>query len=226
MKLKKSRGANLERLRISFFLMGLCFAGAIVLSAFEWRKPLKDVRSLEGFIEEELPPETVNAFIPKDDLKPLPSNQKAVIDIFQIVDEFEGSKEGKNEDVNLDLSGDPDLEHIGFLPEKKDEEELPIPESNVPQFPGGMSELGAFLQSNLRYPPEARANGVKGTVWLIFLVDKNGNVSNIQVERGIGMGCDREAMRVVSLMPKWIPGKQRGIPVDVLYKLPIRFELK
>jgi protein TonB len=226
MKLKKSRGANLERLRISFFLMGLCFSGAIVLSAFEWRTPLNDVRSLEGSIEYELPPEAVNPFIPKDELKPRPDNQQAVIDVLQIVEEIEGSEEGKNDDPGLDLSVDPDIEQIGFLPEEKDEEELPVPESTVPQFPGGMSALSDFLQANLKYPSRARANGVKGTVWVTFLVDKNGNVSNIQTVRGIGMGCDEEAMRVVSLMPQWIPGKQRGIPVDVLYKLPVRFDLR
>jgi protein TonB len=142
------------------------------------------------------------------------------------VDEIEKSEEGKSEEPSLDLFSDPDLEQIGFLPEKKEEEELPVPESTVPQFPGGMSALSDFLQANLKYPSRARANGVKGTVWVTFLVDKHGNVSNIQTVRGIGMGCDEEAMRVVSLMPKWIPGKQRGIPVDVLYKLPVRFELR
>lgn len=226
MKLKKSRGANLERLRMSFFLMGLCFSGAIVLTAFEWRTHLKDVETLKGEFGRELPPETVDAFIPNKEKAAKPKEQKAVIDILRIVEELESMNEGAKEDLNLDLEGDPELEPIGYIPEEKDEEELPVPESTVPMFPGGMSALGNFLQNNLQYPSRAREYGVKGTVWVTFLVDKKGNVSNIQVVRGIGMGCDKEAMRVVRIMPKWIPGKQRGRPVDVLYKLPIKFHLR
>jgi len=226
MKLKKSRGANLEKLRMSFFLMGLCFSGAIVLTAFEWRTPLKDIETLEGDFGRELPPETVDAFIPKKEKAAKPKQQKAVIDILQIVKELESMNEGAKEDLNSNLEGDPELESIGFIPEEKNEEELPVPESTVPMFPGGMSALGNFLQKNLQYPSRAREYGVKGTVWVTFLVDKKGNVSNIQVVRGIGMGCDQEAMRVVGIMPKWIPGKQRGRPVDVLYKLPIKFHLR
>lgn len=226
MKLKKSGGANLERLRITFFLMGLCFSGALVLSAFEWRSPINDTKRLAGSPTIDMPPETVTIHVPKNELKPKPRSQQVIIDILKIVDEIERSKEGKSKEPGLDLSSDPNVESIGYLPEEREEEELPVPESTVPQFPGGMSALGNFLQSNLNYPPRARANGVKGTVWVTFLVDKKGNVTNIQIARGIGMGCDEEAMRVVSLMPKWIPGKQRGIPVDVLYKLPVRFDLK
>jgi len=224
MKLKKSRGANLERLRIFFFLMGLCISGALVLTAFEWRTSKKEISTLGELSDNELPPETTVAVVSKNEKREI-HKQEVVIDVLKLVEELEKSDEGKSDEPKLELSGEPEPISIGFLPEKRDEEELPVPESTVPQFPGGMTALSDFLKNNLEYPARAKSNGVKGTVWVAFLVDKNGNVNNIQVLRGIGMGCDEEAMRVVGLMPKWIPGKQRGRPVDVLYRLPVKFTI-
>lgn len=226
MKLKKSRGANLEALRISFFLMGLCFSGALVLTAFEWRTPQKTVEQFSLDLEgTDIYVEPAPIYVPPRKNLQTKSN-KPVIDYFDLVNEIEKSIEGEKEEPSLDLSGDPDLEHIGYLPESREEEELPTPKSSAPMFPGGMDALGDFLSEQVSYPSLARNRGVQGTVWVIFLIDKHGNVSNIQVSKGIGMGCDEEAKRVVAAMPTWIPGKQRGIPVDVLYKLPIKFVLQ
>ncbi|GAB4032862.1 TonB family protein [Spirosoma jeollabukense] len=96
----------------------------------------------------------------------------------------------------------------------------------VPQFPGGMRALGEYINKNLRYPAEARKKKVEGRVFLRFIVSQTGDVQDVQILKGIGSGCDEEATRVVNQMPKWIPGKQAGRPVNVQYNLPIQFSLE
>ena len=95
----------------------------------------------------------------------------------------------------------------------------------MPEFPGGQTELMKFLNKNLRYPPAARENGIEGRVVVQFVVDETGNISDLQVLRDIGGGCAEEAVRVVKQMPNWKPGKQNGNPVKVYYKLPVTFKL-
>lgn len=96
----------------------------------------------------------------------------------------------------------------------------------MPQFPGGEKEMMNFIRSNLRYPVLAQEMGVSGTVIINFVIDKNGGITNINLTRGIGSGCDEEAIRVLKLMPKWTPGRQGGRTVRVSYNLPFRFVLK
>ncbi|MCX6214634.1 TonB family protein [Spirosoma sp.] len=96
----------------------------------------------------------------------------------------------------------------------------------VPEFPGGIRALYQYLARNLRYPVEARQNKVQGRVYVKFIVDKTGDIRELRVLKGIGGGCDEEAIRVVSQMPNWIPGKQQGKAVSVMYNLPIQFSLE
>lgn len=94
-----------------------------------------------------------------------------------------------------------------------------------PQFPGGHDARLKFLEENIHYPDEARNSLVQGTVYISFVVEKDGSITDIRVLRGIGAGCDEEAVRVIKLMPRWKPGKQRGKPVRVHFNLPIKFSL-
>lgn len=94
-----------------------------------------------------------------------------------------------------------------------------------PEFPGGEEKLMKFLTTNLKYPQIARENAVEGNVYVKFIIEKDGSITNIQVARGIGYGCDQEAVRVVKTMPKWEPGKQRGTPVRSRFILPFKFKL-
>jgi protein TonB len=96
----------------------------------------------------------------------------------------------------------------------------------MPAFPGGDRGLVAYLAENIKYPPVAIEAGVTGTVFITFVIGKDGKVENVKVLRGIGGGCDDEAVRVVSNMPAWLPGKQRGQPVMVQFNLPIKFSLE
>jgi protein TonB len=96
----------------------------------------------------------------------------------------------------------------------------------MPEFPGGMGELMKYLAENIKYPPLAKESGIQGRVFINFVVEPNGSISNVKVLRGIGGGCDEEAVRVVSKMPNWKPGKQRGKAVRVSYNLPVKFTLQ
>jgi protein TonB len=95
----------------------------------------------------------------------------------------------------------------------------------MPQFPGGDEALLKFLSQNLHYPAEAKETNITGTVYIYFVVEPDGSISSLKVKRGIGAGCDEEALRVVRLMPVWSPGKQRGMPVRVQFTLPVKFTL-
>jgi periplasmic protein TonB len=95
-----------------------------------------------------------------------------------------------------------------------------------PGYPGGDEARIKYLQDNIKYPDEAKELGVQGKVFVTFVVEIDGSISDVRVLRGIGAGCDEEAVRVVRNMPKWVPGKQRGVPVRVQFNLPIKFTLQ
>ncbi|MGE5424519.1 MAG: energy transducer TonB [Syntrophothermus sp.] len=95
-----------------------------------------------------------------------------------------------------------------------------------PGYPGGDEARMKYLQENTKYPEEAKELGVQGKVFVTFVVEVDGSITDVRVLRGIGAGCDEEAVRVVKSMPRWIPGKQRGVPVRVQFNLPIKFTLQ
>lgn len=109
---------------------------------------------------------------------------------------------------------------------KEDSEDIFTIVEQWPQYTGGENAMNDFLNKNLTYPKQALRQGIQGKVWLGFIVNKEGKVSDVEVLRGIGGGCDEEAVRVIKLMPDWIPGRQSGKPVSVKYKFPINFTLR
>jgi len=96
----------------------------------------------------------------------------------------------------------------------------------MPSFPGGDIERNKFLAKNIVYPQQASENGIQGTVYVSFIVDTDGKIEDVKILRGIGGGCEEEALRVVKLMPRWKPGKQDGKTVRILYTMPIYFKLQ
>jgi len=96
----------------------------------------------------------------------------------------------------------------------------------MPAFPGGHEAMMKHLSRSLKYPDEAAENGIQGKVFVAFVVERDGSINEVKVLRGIGGGCDQEAIRVVKGMPKWTPGKLAGKEVRVRYNLPIIFKLQ
>ena len=108
--------------------------------------------------------------------------------------------------------------------EVKDSMQLTIVEER-PTFPGGTEALLNFLRANVKYPPIAKETGITGTVIISFLIEKDGSISNIKVINSIGGGCNEEAIRVVNMMPKWTPAKQKGKPIRTQFQIPLYFFL-
>jgi len=96
----------------------------------------------------------------------------------------------------------------------------------MPSFPGGMAALMAYLQKSIKYPPVAEENGIQGRVVCTFVVERDGSVTDVRVAKSVDPSLDKEAVRVVSALPKWIPGKQNGQSVRVKYTLPVTFRLQ
>jgi len=114
---------------------------------------------------------------------------------------------------------------------QNDEQSLPVDKTiftvveEMPEFPGGRDELIKYLSTSVKYPEEAKEKGIQGRVFLNFIVEKDGSIDSVKLLRGIGSGCDEEAIRVISSMPNWSPGMQRDKAVRVSYNIPIKFTL-
>lgn len=172
------------------------------------------------------------------------ANQQQVTDLLIVEDEkIEEDKQVKDQEKVLeneaavgtvDISeGTNDLNKVMIktevIEEPKVEEEQPMNIAMVeqkPQFPGGEAEMYKWLGANIVYPPAAAEEGVSGRVVVEFVVGKDGSITNVRVVRPRHPALDKEAVRVVKAMPKWIPGRNNGQPVKVTYTLPVTFKLQ
>lgn len=224
MDVKKKFGSNLEKKKKSFLTIGLLFSLAIVLAAFEYRTFPENIQVLGKFDHDLIEEEVIPVSLPVPPPPPPPPAPTTRIEIV----EDDVAIEDELEIVDIEVELDSKIDEV--LPEELEElivedEIFPIVE-NMPEFPGGEKELFIYLGKNIKYPPMAKDVGIKGKVYVTFVVDKNGSITDVSVLHGIGGGCDEEAIRVVKAMPKWSPGKQRGKAVKVQFNLPVNFILK
>jgi protein TonB len=160
--------------------------------------------------------------------QPEPPKAPQVTTILEVV----GDDEIIQDEIDISIEDRPDQAAQTYVPVLVEEAPEPVAEEiftfveEYPEFPGGEKALYEYIKNNIRYPEVARTSGITGTVYVQFVVEKDGSISDVKVLRGIGGGCDEEAVRVVKSMPKWKPGKQRGQPVRVYYTLPIDFKIK
>ena len=224
MEAKKTPKADLEGKKRTFLQIGIAIALGAALVAFEWKhyeRPEVSLGTLEiDFIEEEDIPITRQEQPPPPP-PPEPSQELIIVD-----DDVE-----LEEEFTIDMDADVFTEVQEFTPiqfeeeEEVDEDVIFTVVEDQPQFPGGEEARQKFLEDNLRYPQMAREAGIQGTVFVTFVVETDGSVTDVQILRGIGGGCDQEAVRVVEMMPRWEPGRQRGQAVRVQFNMPIRFRL-
>ena len=135
----------------------------------------------------------------------------------------------KNKDVSSNSTlapKDKDVSISTASKQKDDKEKVYTYIDQMPSFPGGDEGLYSFISNNLVYPDVAKRAGIMGKIYVQFVVDKDGSVTDVNVQKGIGAGCDEEAVRVVKMMPKWIPGKNKGELVKIRIAIPIVFALK
>jgi protein TonB len=149
-----------------------------------------------------------------------------VTDILNIV---EDDVELEEELIIQDTEATEDTE-VDFTDMTTEEEEEDAPVffivEEMPEFPGGEQALHKFLASNIEYPVIAQENGIQGRVYVKFVVNTDGSITDVEIARGVDPSLDKEALRVVRSMPKWKPGKQRGKAVRVSYTVPINFVLQ
>jgi protein TonB len=235
MEMKKTPQADLESERTTFFLLGFAVALASLFVVLEWRTEETLSPDWEGFssiyIENEYNEPLVAA--------PIEPETK----IEQIESPVEESPKVAYENYTI-VEKAPDIEYVNpdFLEKiPENEPDVPLPEKTpsreavseaiyteaevMPQYPGGNIEMNRYLIKNLTYPASASSQRIQGRVWCSFIVNKDGVLSNIQIERGVYISLDQEALRVLQAMPAWVPGTIRGEPVRVKVYLPIVFKL-
>ncbi len=223
MIVKKSPQANLENKRLPLFFLGILFATAIVLTAFEWRTfeevTVLPETGLPLYLDDE---QIFTAVVQKEKLK-APEPRKANPDILNIVETMtEPEPEVLFPDIDEPIIYD--IEPIGesLAPEEKI---FRIVEE-MPEFPGGESARGNYMKNTLRYPSAPLNMGISGTVYVSFIVNKKGEIEEVFVLQGVHPDLDAEAMRVIKSMPVWKPGMQRGVPVKVQFSVPIKFSAR
>ncbi|MCD4665966.1 MAG: energy transducer TonB [Bacteroidales bacterium] len=229
MTLKKSKKADLEGKIFIFREIGLVITLAILLLGLGWKSYEKQGIELITRNVENIPEEMIEiSHQEKPPLPPKPPQQTSIIEIVENDIEVE-------EDIIIDVEADQETEieeYVANLTLSFDEEEVAEEElifmvvESMPCFPGGDVARIKYLNESIKYPEMARESGIQGLVFVTFVVEKDGSVSNVKILRGIGGGCDEEAIRVIKNMPKWIPGKQRNVPVRVQFNMPIRFVLR
>jgi len=220
---KKSEKADLSRKSGLYMNIGLVASLILVITAFEWRfyddGALADLGQVTDDFEEMLD-------IPQTEQPPPPPPVIQQPEIIEVPDEEEIEEEIE---VNLDveITDDDVIEEVIFEESVEEEvaDEIFTIVEQQPAFPGGMSAFYQFVQKKMKYPSQARRMGIEGKVFVQFVVDKAGNITEVTAVKGIGAGCDQEAVRVIKSSPKWKAGKQRGKTVKVRMILPITFKL-
>lgn len=224
MEQKKSDKANLETKRTVFMEIGFIIALALVFVAFEYKSYDKVEYSNMERVVDDTPEEIIP--ITEQKVKPPPPKPPPQVTIINVVeDDVE-----VEDDIEIDIEFDEDeaMEEFEFVVEDEEieEEHIFLVVENMPEFPGGEAAMYKFIGKNIEYPRMAKESGISGRVFITFVVERDGSVSDVQILRGIGGGCDEEAVRVIRKMPRWSPGKQRGKPVRVQYRMPIKFTLQ
>ncbi len=227
MEIKKSPKADLDSKKLTFTLVGLVVALFVVWRVFEYKS--YDKQNLDTFARQVEVMEEEMVEITKQEMpKPQVQAPKPQVTQIQVV---EDDVEVEDIDINAEVNQDEIIEEYVYEAPEIEEEEIEEEEvfksvEEQPEFPGGVAKLLEYVQKNLKYPMMARESDIQGRVFVGFIVEKDGSITNVQVLRGIGGGCDEEAVRVVQSLPKFKPGKQRGNPVRVQYTLPIVFKLQ
>lgn len=242
MEIKKSKVADLEGKRTTWFLLGLILVLSVLFVAFEYTErsvgESADVSSFDELSDNvDLMPITKQ---PDNRIPFMPSKvpTRKVATRIAIVDNAVGQSEG------VELSGSSQqLENgDGAGPEAKEGEEQtqalsPVATDmkdnplnfhvveDLPQFPGGAVEFMKWLTKNLRYPAAAQRQKIEGKVVVQFILNKDGTVSSLKVVKPLNADCDHEALRVMRMMPKWKPGVQNDKPCRTMVCIPIIFKL-
>ena len=231
MEVKKSLRADLERQRLQRMALGLVTAVALLFVALEYNSQQDDMDDMEG-LEDFIRDAELMATLPvQEDMIPLPVEEEKV----KLPEKLNLVEEDVNDAPDITLEQAPEVSSNELV----DERDEPQPEAvdmadeplsfrvveELPQFPGGAVEMMKWLTKNLKYPASAQQRKVQGRVVAQFIVEKDGSVTHLQVTQKLDPACDREAMRVLRMMPKWKAGVQNDQPCRTMVCIPIVFRL-
>lgn len=228
METKKTPKANLENKRPTWLLVGYVTVLAFMFVAFEWTRDIRVDTS--GRINENVFEQDMEIPLTRQpEVTPPPPPQVTPInDVLTIIDD-DATAEETNFASSEETGEDVVIKHIPVTVDEDvvvEDEIFVIVEEN-PQFPdGGTAGLLQYLGKNIKYPTIPQENGTQGRVTVQFVVNKDGGIVDVKVIRGVDPYLDKEAVRVISTMPKWIPGKQRGVPVRCKFTVPVTFKLQ
>lgn len=232
---------DLNEKRVLFFEIGLIIALGAILLLFNWKQVEETWNAPITYnpewdrvltVEDVTPRTRQRTFAPPPpdvelSTSPLSGNIETVLQDIQ-ESELASTEITSDRDVAIPASAFTGESPSVAIPDEtgSGEAEVFVVVEEMPSFPGGDNRLLEFLSRELRYPSLALESKIQGLVVVQFIIDENGNITQPTVTRGIGGGCDEEALRVIKSMPVWKPGKQRGRAVKVRYNLPVRFQLK
>jgi periplasmic protein TonB len=223
MELKKNPEVDLTKQEGFFFKIGLAASLLLCIIIFEWKTydalSLANLGSVRDDFEEIIE-------IPQTDHLPPPPPVIQQPEIVEVPDEKEIEQVEVN--LNVEVNEETKVEVVQQVTQAVEEEEVDMIFTVVEEQAspvGGMPAFYEYLRKNINYPELAKKMGIEGKVFVEFVIDKNGKPFDVKVMRGIGGGCDEEAVRVVKAMPAWNPGKQRGRPVKSKMVVPISFKI-
>lgn len=222
MELKKNDGANIEKSRLAFTAVGFLFVGSLVLASFSYKvgKISED--------EEGLGPKTADVKFVQEEVKdtpPPPDTPPPTVDAPPPPQEEIVEEENTETEPETIVTPPPPVD-LGPIDQPVIEAEIVDFPDVEATFPGGAAEMQRWINSNVQYPQTSIEMNEQGRVYLSFVVEPDGSITNVTVERGISGDLDKEAKRVVRSMPKWTPGEAAGKKVRTRCRLPIIFTLE
>ena len=227
MVVRKNPSVDLERYRVLHLGIGYVLSLLIVIIAFEWK--FYDDSSLVNLSNDfnGLFEETFDIPITEQPPPPPPPSKSSYVELIEVPD-IEEIEEDIQINLDIEITEEMAVEEMEIefteIEEEIADEIFAIVEQN-PKPIGGYEAFYAYIFKNIKYPRVALASSVEGKVFVQFVVNKNGELTDFEVVKGVGFGCDEEAVRVLQSAPNWIPGKQRGKPVKVRIVIPIKFIL-
>lgn len=229
METKKNDNVNIEKRKGIFFQLGLVIVISLCLIAFEWTTGSRDDNMFDTGDEEIIEEDMIPITEIEEQQPEAPPEVPKVAEIFSIVeDDVTIDNEILFDDDEADF--DDEIEMYDFdvgEEEEEEEEQIFVVVEDPPTFRGGdVNKFRDWVQKRVKYPTIASENGIQGKVFIMFVVEPDGSVSNVNILRSVDPAIDREAVRVIESSPKWAAGRQRGAPVRVRFSITVNFQLQ
>ena len=231
MESKKSPRADIEKERTTYFLMGFIVVLASFFVLMEWGSDPPEYSDWQNLVPAFMESEFIgNVELSKEvPLEIIPEKvlPEIIYEGYQIADEISLPEQLFVDSLAMKKESEieiPEEDYLNYSNEPEHPEPIYTEAETMPQYPGGTTELIRFIYRHIEYPSVALKQRIQGRVWCSFIVNKDGSLSDIQIEKGVYSFLDDEAVRVLKLMPNWIPGKEKGEPVRVKVYIPIVFK--